>query len=94
MKFIIDSLVVFRLTRLIRDESAPFGIMDILRDELGVKYGTANGVPYGRNEIAKAISCYWCLSFWVALFVSGGNIRQTLALSGAASILYRYFEKL
>lgn len=94
MNFVVNALVVFRLTRLIRDESAPFGIMDTLREELGVKYGTANGVPYGRNEIAKAISCYWCLSFWIALFVSGGNIKQALALSGAAGLMYRWFEKL
>lgn len=93
MQFLINALVVFRLTRLIRDESAPFGIMDILRDELGVKYGTANGVLYGRNEIAKAVACPYCLSFWIALFVSGGNIKQALALSGATSLLYRWFER-
>lgn len=93
MNFVVNVLVVFRLTRLIRDESAPFGIMDILREELGVKYGTANGVPYGTNEISKAIACPYCLNLWLSLFISGGNIRQALALSGAVSLMYRWFER-
>lgn len=92
MKFLINALVVFRLTRLIRDESAPFDVMGKFRDSIGLSYN-----PYGHltadNELARAVLCPYCLSFWIALVVAGGNIKQALALSGAVSLMYRYFER-
>lgn len=93
MQFLINALVVFRLTRLIRDESAPFDIMGKFRDAVGLRYGTANGVPYGTNELSRMIACPYCLNLWVALIVAKGNIRQALALSGAASLMFRWFER-
>jgi hypothetical protein len=93
MNFVINVLIVFRITRLIRDESAPFDVMGKFRDSIGIKYGTHTGAPYGVTELSKVVSCPYCLSLWVALAVTGGNIKQALALSGAVSLLYRWFEQ-
>lgn len=92
MNFVLNALIVFRLTRLIRDESAPFDVMGKFRDAIGITYNPYGGIV-AENELARAVLCPYCLSFWIALFVAGGNIKQTLALSGAVSLLYRWFEK-
>lgn len=91
MQFLINSLIVFRLTRLIRDESAPFDIMGKFRDSIGLEYNPY-GHLYGSNEFSRMIACPHCLGLWIALIVTKGNIRQALALSGAASLLYRWFD--
>lgn len=92
MNFVINALIVFRLTRLIRDESAPFDVMGKFRDSIGLSYNPY-GVLVAENELGRAVLCPYCLSFWLALVVAGGNIKQALALSGAVSLLYRWFER-
>lgn len=92
MQFLINALVVFRLTRLIRDESAPFDVMGKFRDRIGIGQNMYGHLT-ADNELAEMVRCPYCLSFWIALVIAGGNIKQALALSGAVSLLYRWFER-
>lgn len=92
MRYVLNALATFRLTYLIMYDLLPFQIMAKLRDAAGVKQN-AYGNNYGTNEIAKALSCQWCCSLWVGLFVAKGNIREALAYSGVTGILFKVLER-
>lgn len=91
MKYLLNSLAVFRLTYFILYDVAPFELMAKLRDLVGVKQN-AYGNNYGTNELAKALSCYWCCSLWLGLLFAKGNIREALAYSGVTGLLFRWIE--
>lgn len=62
---ILIVLASWRLTSLFAREDGPFNIFARFRHFIGVRY--MEGVPVGMNFIAKAITCPWCFSVWVAL---------------------------
>lgn len=91
MKYLLNSLAVFRLTYFIMYDLAPFELMAKLRDIAGVKQN-AYGNNYGTNELAKALSCYWCTSLWIGLLFAKGNIKEALAYSGVTALLFKVIE--
>jgi hypothetical protein len=44
-------------------------IMVKLRHVAGVRYDETS-TRYGLTEVAKALNCIWCLSVWVATFLT------------------------
>jgi hypothetical protein len=82
--FVIASLAVWRMTHLLNAEHGPW--------DLGVKLRQWAGP----GQIGQALTCFYCLSFWVALpFVPwltlqpAGALVVWFALSGAAILLQR-----
>jgi hypothetical protein len=84
IRFVLATLVTWRICHLLASEDGPGGVVARLRARLD---GTS---------VAQLIDCFGCLSVWVAIplafFVSEGllNLVVTwLALSGAAFLLER-----
>ncbi len=95
LDFLIGIFVTWRLTALFLSEDGPFDSLAKFRDALGVRYNE-HSIVYGRNEVAKAFTCFRCLSFWVGLLVSALQGQTMLnglflgfAYSGAAILLER-----
>ena len=87
----ISILATWRLSHLLMAESGPGDILGRLRDRIGVAYDEASA-PYGKNIIASAFVCLWCLSVWVgwgvALVVMPGQwFLGGLALSAGAIVV-------
>jgi len=85
-------LIVWRLTHLLYGESGPYDILGKLRDNLGVYYDEQS-LCQGKNEVAKAFCCFWCLSIWVAfvvVLVRKHKLEDTWALSAGAIALQRF----
>lgn len=83
----VDALAVFRITRLIVDDT----IIDAPR--AAVLRRLDNAGPVGA-KIAEGLDCYWCAGLWVAAAAAAAQrtrtwrtIRYPLALSAAAGIL-------
>lgn len=91
MKYLLNSLAVFRATYFILYDVAPFELMAKVRDLAGVKQN-AYGNNYGTNEISKALCCPWCTSLWLGLLFAKGNIREALAYSGVTALLFKVIE--
>jgi len=68
--FIIGTLATYRWTAMLNNEAGPGDIFGKLRTRLGVKFDQYSN-PYGTNWISEGMLCFYCLSVWVALFISG-----------------------
>ena len=86
--FIICALAVWRITHLFTQEDGPFGIVFKFRKLLG------------QGFFGDLLDCFYCLSLWIAIpfavflcdkWVHG--IIIWLALSGAASLLFKITDK-
>jgi len=95
--FIILSLAIWGIASLLVSESGPFDIFGRFRDFIGVEYNEQSQV-IGKNEFAKAFTCIWCLSRWIAIpfalmHYPHSPIIYTLALSTGAIITARLTSK-
>lgn len=91
MKYLLNSLAVFRLTYMLMYDLLPFQIMAQVRDLVGVRH-TEKGQAYATNELGKVFLCEWCMSLWLGLLFAKGNIREALAYSGVTAILFKMIE--
>lgn len=88
MSLAVGILLTYRLTLLITQENAPFGAFSRFRDWVGVEYNEMSQCV-GRNEIARALCCFWCTSVYVGIGVSilmQEPLYWGLAVSGGAII--------
>jgi hypothetical protein len=83
-RFVLATLAVWRITHLVTREDGPWDLA--LRLRRGLRTGMA----------ARMVSCFYCLSLWVALPFAGfmkGDAVETLvgwlAISGGASLIER-----
>ena len=88
-RFTVALLAVWRITHLLAAEDGPWEIIVWLRRKAGA------------TILGKLMDCFYCLSIWVSIpfcfYVVQGvtnRIVVWLALSGAASLLYRSQNKL
>lgn len=95
-------LAVWRLTSLLFREDGPFDIFLKLRSFIGVYYDEYSQ-PRGRNVVALAFTCFWCLSMWIALAAvlfanNSANIRwfviEWFAVSAGAIFIDEVIERL
>jgi len=70
LDFIILSLATWRISNLIVDEDGPWDILAKFRKFVGVFYDERS-VRQGGNIIANAMVCVWCISIWIAAFITG-----------------------
>ena len=68
--FIILALATFRIGYLIADEDGPFGLLDKMRQVIGVKRDQM-GENFGTNNFATGVICVWCNSIWIAAGLTG-----------------------
>lgn len=69
LTLIMLALATFRVSVLLVDEHAPFGLAQRWRDFIGVRDGEHTSVQ--PNVIAGIFSCVWCMSLWVGLAFTG-----------------------
>ncbi len=88
LTFILASLAVYRLSRMLTDEEGPFMVFTKLR-----------GLAPTENWIGRGLECILCMSVWVA-FIAALYIDLTwtlpltwLALSGVTVILRKWEQK-
>lgn len=101
-ELLILIFATWRITNLFVDDSegGPWDILHLLRFHAGVRYDEKRRA-YGINMIGRAITCFWCFSFWVGLFVLlvslipywiGYFLLAPFALSGAALLVKEQFK--
>lgn len=90
--FILLSLAVYRLARLITLDDGPFDLLLKLRDLWGAYDYGPNGVA--KTSLGRGLTCPYCAGFWIAgvtaLIAYGfelGVVVYWLALAGAQSFL-------
>lgn len=95
-------LAVWRVTSLFYREDGPFDIFVKFRKFIGVYYDEYSQ-PQGKNIVAQAFTCFWCLSMWIALAAvffadNSANIRWFLvewfAVSSGAILIDEIIERL
>jgi hypothetical protein len=88
MAFILSVLAVWRITHLLSKEDGPFDLVIRFRK------------LFGQGFFGSLLDCFYCLSIWVSIPFAfffciewGEGVITWLALSGAASLLYKLTEK-
>lgn len=100
LEFLILSLATWRLSSLLvePEDDGPWELFGKFRQLMGVKHDENTGLFYGKNFIAQALLCVWCISIWVGLglgitYLMWGDpavyFAFPFALSGAAIIVER-----
>lgn len=100
LQFLFTTLVIWRITYMWQQENLPFNVGNRIRDRLGIQPWHDDNEPGSWRDL---LSCFRCLSFWVALpfaiwLVDGvlAVIVMMIALNAAAIILNqlakRYLE--
>lgn len=89
--FILLSLLVYRLARLIAIDDGPFDVILKFRAALGAYDYGPNGLA--KTSLGRGITCPYCVGVWLALFVAIAAypwpemLVYWLALAGAQSFL-------
>ena len=60
------ALATWRVSSLLVFEEGPFMLLVKMRSLVGVYYDELSE-PQGKNVVARALTCVWCSSIWVAL---------------------------
>lgn len=66
MIYVIVTLATWRIASLLVNEDGPFDIFARFRKFIGVYYDYYSR-KQGKNVVARAFTCVWCLSVWIAL---------------------------
>lgn len=89
LTFVVLSLAVWRVARIIVAEDGPFDLLATLRER--------SGILKQRTWIARGFMCVACISFWLGLIVailwfgfSFESMFYGLALSAVSVILLRH----
>lgn len=95
---IIVGLTVWRISSLLVREDGPYDVLAKVRHTAGVRYDEYSRA-IGQNVIAKALTCVWCISIWVAggaaLFISDNVVNflvNTLSMSAIAIIVNSFVD--
>jgi len=103
VNLIIIVLATYRITNAFVDDSegGPSDLLHIIRYRVGYRYDEERRA-YGTNMISRAMICFWCFSFWVAipvLLISlipyniGTYILAPFALSAGALVIKSIVKK-
>lgn len=90
-------LATWRISSLLVYEDGPFEIFERLRHRAGVVYNE-HSQREGTNDLAKGLTCLWCVSVWVSAFwvvllaLSGWCLWLALpfAISGGAVLVEQW----
>lgn len=94
LDLIESALATWRLTHMLMFERGPFEVFTKVRELSGIEHEPVQGFPisYAENEVAKAFSCFLCLSVWVAIVINANRfVRKVLATSALAIFMDRHY---
>jgi len=78
---LVIPLAVWRVCNMLSDttQSGPFGVLDWLRNILGVKYDELS-IPYAKKgSLAEMLLCVYCNSIWVGIFFTVAFLVNQIA---------------
>lgn len=87
---LIKALATFGAAYVLAYSNGPFHILAWWRDFIGLRVDEY-GFIHANNVLAELWQCPICLSFWIGLFLSGGNVLEALAYMGVTIILVRLY---
>ena len=73
LALVIIALACWRISSLLVYEDGPFDVLAKFRSFIGVYYDEMS-VSRGKNVFASALTCLWCTSPYIAIFLVGGWI--------------------
>ncbi len=98
MELILIALATWRVSSLLVFEEGPFMLLVKMRGLAGVYYDEYSE-PQGKNVIARALLCVFCISFWIGLgftvlyfYGLAFWVALPFALSAAAIIIERIVD--
>jgi len=65
-EFVVYALATWRVASLLSEEDGPWAVFEKMRHLLGVRLDEQSW-PEGKNQVAEALICIWCLTPWVGL---------------------------
>jgi hypothetical protein len=86
-QFLVRAFFLYRVSRMIATEDGPFRVFHKFRRAV------VENVDEKRMWLAEGVECPLCISFWLSLLLSGNPV-EAIALSGAASWLYKLERQL
>lgn len=70
MRSIIEgSLITWRVSSLLVNESGPYDVFTQIRNASGVSVDEYSRC-IGKTEVSRALCCLWCTSLWVGIVVA------------------------
>lgn len=107
LDFLIMALATYRLSIMLANdwEHGPFGLLRKLREKAGVVHTESGDAVTVPGSFADGLTCEYCNSVWVGLFIVGlyallaladlpaGLLLSPLALSGASTILVEIVKR-
>ena len=70
LEFIIFGLATWRISSLLVNETGPFDVFVKIREVFWIKHKDKAPYEYPETFFAQLLSCVWCVSVWVGLFVT------------------------
>ena len=97
LDFTVDALAVARLTRLVTEDTVPFGA---LRDRILQRADEDSGGLGSPSKLAELVTCPWCMSWWIGFGVVVVRrsrwwrpVALALAFSEVAGLAAHYTER-
>ena len=70
LEFIAYCLATWRISSLLVDEAGPFDVFVKIREVFGIKHKDRIPYEYPETFFAQLLSCVWCVSIWIGLFMT------------------------
>ena len=70
--FLILTFATWRLSSLLVDpeDDGPWEVFGKLRHLVGVRHDQASGLFFGKNVVAQAFMCVFCMSVWIGIAIA------------------------
>ena len=72
LDIVVLMLATWRLSSLLVDpeDDGPWEMFGKLRHLVGVRHDQASGLFFGRNVVAQAFMCVFCMSVWIGIAIA------------------------
>jgi len=70
LEFVVYCLATWRISSLLVNEAGPFDVFLKIRGVFGIKHSEKVPYEYPDTFFAGLLSCVWCVSIWVGIFVA------------------------
>jgi hypothetical protein len=70
LEFVVYCLATWRISSLLVNEPGPFDVFVKIREVFGIRHNEKIPYEYPGTFFAQLLSCVWCTSIWVAIFVT------------------------